>query len=339
MKDEITVNDDDALDGVEGLSDDALDKLIGDMPKTEDDDEWDAHDVNLEGDDEGEEDDSDDDEGDDEDGEDKDDDAEESEEGDPAEGDEADADNEGAAEEEDDDSETIDSLSARLELMEAENDAMTAALERERLLSDRNAGKLGALMQKIDAGQNRKAPAGDDEFEDDGQPAKATDKDTAGDKALNEIRTEKVERAINHAAQDFYRENIEFFTELEKAAGTDANQEFQADLIRRVAEANAELGDDIKQMSPKMASKVAKAVIRGAFADKRVELLRDFNKQAAKAEKKSTEGVRARKKGAAGARTKKTAKTRGSTKPKALSQMTDAELDVEFKKAQQAEED
>jgi len=176
MKDEITVNDDDALDGVEGLSDDALDKLIGDMPKTEDDDEWDAHDVNLEGDDEGEEDDSDDD-----DGEDKDeseDDLEEDED-DTSSGKSSEGDDEESVDsdesDDDDDSETIDSLSARLELMEAERDAMTAAMERERLLSDRNAGKLGALMQKIEAGQNRKAADGD-EFEDDGsltrRPAK-----------------------------------------------------------------------------------------------------------------------------------------------------------------------
>jgi len=284
MKDEITVNDDDALDGVEGLSDDALDKLIGDMPKTEDDDEWDAHDVNLEGDDEGEEDDSDDD-----DGEDKDeseDDLEEDED-DTSSGKSSEGDDEESVDsdesDDDDDSETIDSLSARLELMEAERDAMTAAMERERLLSDRNAGKLGALMQKIEAGQNRKAADGD-EFEDDGQSDKTTgkDRDTAGEKALSEIRTEKVERAINHAAQDFYRDNVEFFEALEKHGGADVNQEFQADLIKRVAKANAELGDDIKQMSPKMASKVARAVIKGAFADKRVELLRDLGKEAAR---------------------------------------------------------
>ena len=92
--------------------------------------------------------------------------AEETEESETDEADEEAADEEVASEEsEDEDAEeaaeedsepaedpAMEAILQRLEVMETERDALKARLERAELLRDRNAGKLGSLMQQMNKG-------------------------------------------------------------------------------------------------------------------------------------------------------------------------------------------
>ena len=78
-----------------------------------------------------------------------------------------------------------------------------------------------------------------------------------------------------------------------------------------------------------MAGKMAGTLMRSAYMDLRVELMRDLQKQASAKSEESRRKVRARKKGAAGVRSKATRKAQ-STKTKSLSEMSDAELDAQL---------
>ncbi len=222
----------------------------------------------------------------------------------------------------------MESVLNRLEIMEAEREQLNAKLEQAEILRDRNAGKLGSLMQKL---EKRDAKGADDSYNDndsadDDDSTQSKDK-SAGEEALAEIRQEKVARSVNTAAQDFYRANTEFFSELEKEAGAEKAEAFQADLVARVTAANAEVGEEILAMSPKMAGKMAAAVIKTCFADMRVDLLRDFKTEASGKADKSRKAIRARKKGAAGIRSNKRPGT-STTKTKSLSKTSDKDLDA-----------
>lgn len=226
--------------------------------------------------------------------------------------------------------EAMEAVLNRMEVMEAERDQLNAKLEQAEILRDRNAGKLGSLLQKF---EKRDASKGaDDSYNEDDDDAGSDDKtpskaQTAVEEGLAEIRQEKVARSVNNAAQDFYLANTEFFSTLETEAGKEKSDAFQADLIARVTAANKEVGEEILAMSPKMAGKMAAAVIKTCFADMRVDLLRDFKSEASKKADKSRKAIRARKKGAAGTRSRKRPGTT-TTKTKSLSKMSDKELDA-----------
>jgi hypothetical protein len=222
----------------------------------------------------------------------------------------------------------LEGVLERVEMLEAERDKLSADLERERLLRDRNAGKLGALMQQLKASSDSDAgddadDLGDDDSESRSKPEKA------GEKALAEIRAEKVNRAINEASGDFYTQNQEFFATLHKELGEEAAGKFQADLVAKVREHQSSMGEDLYGMSAKTAQKVATSLITSAFADLKMQTIRDLRKQATEADLEDKKKIRARKKNAAGTRSKKSGKGAVSkTKTKSLSQMSDAELDA-----------
>lgn len=223
----------------------------------------------------------------------------------------------------------MEAVLQRLEIMEAERERLTSELERERLLRDRNAGKLGALMQQLDRRQDQKA-SGDDEdegLEDDAterRPSKAKD---PRDEELREIRAERVQTAISGVSQEFLEENQAFFSTLQKEAGDKAAQKFHTDLVAKIRSTQDQLGEDIFSMNPKLAAKVARTVIRSAFADVKLDLMREYQKRAAEKSEESRRTVRARKKGAAGVRSVKRAAAK-APKTKSLSQMSEAELDA-----------
>jgi hypothetical protein len=223
----------------------------------------------------------------------------------------------------------------RLELMEAERDKISAQLEREMLLRDRNAGRLGALMQKLDAKKSATRETGDDfdsESEQEAEPERQTSKKSEAAEALDEIRQEKVSRAVTNAATEFYTENQTFFSGLEEQLGQEAAAKFQQDLVERIQAHQKDVGEDLYSMSPKMAAKVSQTLIRSAFADMKLSLLREAQQAASASSEESRRQVRGRKKGASGVRSQKRAAA-PSTKTKSLSEMSDAELDAALKQA------
>jgi hypothetical protein len=225
--------------------------------------------------------------------------------------------------------EQMEGVMRRLEIMEADRDRVAAELDRERILRDRNAGKLGALMQQLEKTRDTPRADGSDEFgDDDGTSRQSSSTDRSpGEEALAEIRQGKVEGAIDRAAHGFYSENEVFFNALEREVGPEANAKFQADLVAKVRQHQADIGDEFAGMSPKMAGKMSVSLLRSAFADMKLELLRDFQGKASEQAEESRRKIRARKKGAAGTRSNKAAAVRTS-KAKSLSKMSDAELDA-----------
>ena len=218
----------------------------------------------------------------------------------------------------------------RLEILEAEKDQISTELERERLLRDQNAGRLGSLMQQLKASQDRQASGEPDETDTDDDAQRQSKVPTSGDQALEEIRTEKVERAINGSANEFYSENQAFFEALEKEVGEDANKQFQVDLVAKVRDHQKSLGEDLFTMNPKTAGKLSKSLIKSAFADMKLELIRDFQKKAVEQSEDSRRKIRARKKGAAGVRSNKRPAA-SNTKNKSVVEASDAELDAAIK--------
>lgn len=213
----------------------------------------------------------------------------------------------------------------RMEEIETRNERLQADLDRATLLRDRNAGKAGALKQRLEAGDQKADP---DEFDDDDEAKeKTSSKNSEVSEAIAEIRAEKVERAIGSASRDFYETNLEFFKALETQVSPEANQEFQANLVAKVREAQAELGEDLLTMSPKMAAKVSDTLLRSAFADMKLNLIQDLKKATAQESDESRSQVRARKKGAAGTRSNKRPAAKAATS-KSVQQMTDKELDA-----------
>jgi hypothetical protein len=269
---------------------------------------------------------------------------EDAEEGEPEadEDDEADADNDDAADDSDGDDgdddaeesegdgldpavrEQIEGVLQRVEIMEAERERLTAELEREKLLRDRNAGKLGALMQQIKAGDGDAAGETDDS--DDGDAERRPSRDPEVESELQEIRSGRVQTAIANVSQEFLEENNAFFQTLQREAGDEAAKQFTADLVTSIKTTQDALGDDIFAMNPKLAAKVARTVIRSAFADTKLNLMREFQNRAAEASEESRRNIRARKKGSAGARTNKHAAA-NQISNKSLSDMSDAELE------------
>jgi hypothetical protein len=227
----------------------------------------------------------------------------------------------------------IEEVLQRVEIMEAERERMQAELEREKLLRDRNAGKLGSLMQQLkrSQGDDTADPDDTDEPDEDDAPRRAKSNDPREDE-LQEIRHERVERAINGSAAEFLQNNDEFFKTLEVEAGSEAAQKFTDDLKVKIREHQDQLGEDIFTMSPKLAKKVARTVMNSAFADLKLDLMREYQKRAAEASEKSRRNIRDRKKGAAGVRSnKRSAVETPTTKP--LSKMSDDELEAELAKA------
>jgi hypothetical protein len=241
-------------------------------------------------------------------------------------------DEEGEDDPEDDSAVDLRKVLSRLEVLELERESLAAQLERERMLRDRNAGKLGSLMQQLEKTRDGSAADGDSEFHEPADPDedRPTSKNSELDSALSEIRQEKSQRAITGAVQDFYTENIEFFDSLEASAGPEAVQEFQTTLLGRLQEQQKEFGEDLANMSPKMAGKMAGTLMKSAYMDLRAELMRDLQKKASAQSEQSRRTVRARKKGAAGVRSKAARKAQ-TTKPKSLSQMSDDELDAQLR--------
>lgn len=226
----------------------------------------------------------------------------------------------------------IEGVLQRLEVMEAERERLNAELERERLLRDRNAGKLGALMQKLEQTRDREA-ADDLDDEDSADDAKRQSRsEDPRDEELREIRTERVQRAINDTSAEFLQDNASFFNALLKEAGEEAAGKFQADLVAKIKSHQESLGEDIFSMSPKIAAKVAKTVIQSAFADVKLELMREYQRRAAEKSEASRKNIRARKKGAAGVRSNKRAAA-GKARTKSLSDMSDSELEAALAEA------
>lgn len=218
----------------------------------------------------------------------------------------------------------IESVLQRVEIMEAERERLTAELEREKLLRDRNAGKLGSLMQKIKAGDSD--ATGDEDTSEDGDEERRPSRDPEVETELQEIRAGRVQNAITSVSQEFLEENNAFFQALQREAGDEAAQQFTTDLVGAIKTTQDSLGEDIFAMNPKLAAKVARTVIRSAFADTKLSLMKQFQEKASEASEKSRREIRARKKGSAGARTNKRAAA-NQIKNKSLSDMSDAELE------------
>ena len=83
-------------------------------------------------------------------------------------------------------------------------------------------------------------------------------------------------------------------------------------------------------MNPKTAGKLSKSLIKSAFADMKLELIRDFQKKAVEQSEDSRRKIRARKKGAAGVRSNKRPAA-SNTKNKSVVEASDAELDAAIK--------
>lgn len=225
----------------------------------------------------------------------------------------------------------IDPDELRRQMSDAAVEKAQAELERQRFIADRNAGMVGFLRKEIDSlrAEVRSVPRRDEQDDlssDDRYRRVAQDPVRDGIASeLAELRSERAQRAISAEAQSFEPQAARFIEDIGKTRGDAAAEKFRASLQGRVKVMAEEARDMLTSGDAKLAAVTTRSILRSAFADSKLEFFAEMTETARRRKVESKSELRNDKKQAGVTKTASTSQT--TTKPKKLSDLSDADLE------------
>jgi len=183
--------------------------------------------------------------------------------------------------------EHLESLERRLEISGLENERAKAQADRFKAQRDTSAGTSGALMQQVEELQRQmqgQQPREDSDYLADPTGPTTVTRPPDGmselQQELQDIRSERVGRAITAEAESFRAETIDFFNDLNQSGGQESVQAFTARMQEHMARETQDVQEILYGKNPNVSAKIARSLIRTAFADTRIELLKSQEAEA-----------------------------------------------------------
>jgi len=215
-------------------------------------------------------------------------------------------------------SERLSALERQLEIQRIENERIRAEAERQELLAQREAGQKGSLMQKLEQLERRlSAPEAEDgEYEPavaQRQTAPQLPQDLRSE--LDEIRQERVQRAIENEGRAFLTDPqvVQYVESLHKAGyangekvfnGEEAAQAFHSEIAQIVQRDAPGVKEALYGGNPKVSAKLARSLLRTAYAEARIRQLEHHEALARAAKKASDQAIVAKKRGSGTAKSR-----------------------------------
>lgn len=224
----------------------------------------------------------------------------------------------------------FDEGQAAIEIERARADKAEAQMERQRFLADRNAGLLGHIQKELAQLKSRPPTAAAQDFEQPERPFDAPGQPQPApapfQEEIQEMRSERVARALQEVGQQWNEDNREFLEGINKVHGEETHKTFMADLTERIGQMGKEIDISLFADDPKMSAVTAKAMLKSAMADAKIHFLQQRSEAARKQKSEQSDELKA---------AKRSAKVTGSkggkpapAKPKTVDEMTEDQLDA-----------